>query len=125
MSSDLDLTVSNGVYSLAAPTDDLLVRLRNRFTTQILSERDVLDNRGSLLVTAIQSGGVKTSSDIVTIFSTAAAQVREEMRSLGYDGYPTNIVLESYEILDAKNINLVVRIESITGSIINNIAVTV
>lgn len=88
----------DGQYQLIAPTTDLTQRLVNRFTVQFLSGRR--GRRGSLFVSELAAGRVKTNSDVVSLFSLSASQILSNMRRLAQDIAPVRTRLDGFSFLD-------------------------
>lgn len=128
MPTTFDLTlVPDGdelTYSLGAPSSEVLDQIQGRFLTQFLSIANSETLRGTVFMQALANGQIRTNADIVTLVATAGAQIRTLERELA-----NNIILESVNLLAVEFINLTtiklsVRLNTTSGSIVNDIVVT-
>lgn len=120
-----DLTIikqPDGKYALGEPTTDTATRLQNRVTIQELS--DLSGDRGSAFIQLLRSGRVKTSSDVVALFTASTAGIIQFLRTLSYDIYPRSIALLSYTTIDATTLSLKIAITGSTGNSVANITVS-
>ncbi len=121
MLRDLVLTASGSLYSLSV-SDDRAVRLSSRVIAQELSE--LFNGRGSAFITMLKAGRIKTSSDIIGMFTAATATIIQNLRTLSYETAPQSIHLVSYSSTDSTTISLKIAITGVTGTVIETITVT-
>lgn len=112
---DFGLTDSSVGYVLTDPTEDLVEKVRNRFTVLFLSNRR--PSRGSYFVSELTAGRIKTNADVLAVFSLTAAQIISEMRQLSEEITPTRASLSNFTIIDNTRIALEVILFTSLGSI--------
>jgi hypothetical protein len=111
---------AEGLYSLTDPTTDPLERIRSRFVVQFLSRE--VSPRGSVFVTEVLAGRVKTNSDVVGLFAVTAGRIIDDMRTLALDIAPARAQLDSFEFLDSNrriklNFTVVTELGSVTETL--------
>jgi len=119
---DLVLTAqAGGLYSLSVDTD-ASKRLSSRIIAQELSK--AFNSRGSAFITMLRAGRIKTSSDIIGMFTAATATILQNLRTLSYEVSPQSVSLVSYSSTDSTTIALQIAISGATGTVIETITVT-
>ena len=123
----IDLTLSpqpDGLtYALGAPTEDPATKAATRFLTQFLSVFRVDTGRGTVFMTALNQGKVKTNADIITLVATAGAQIRTIEGTFLTDAVLQSIDLLKAEFIDGTKLKLTVRLNTVQGSTVNDIEV--
>ncbi len=115
MAEDLTLEETAGLYSLGPLTDDQLVRMRDRWTVQFLSCLD--DPRGSILITELEAGRVRTNADVLGLYGLTAAQIINNMRQLAEDIVPIRAELLEFEFIDFATLRIRDRLVAREGAI--------
>lgn len=115
MAEDLTLEAAQSLYELGPLTDDQLVRMRGRWTVQFLSCLD--SPRGSILLTELEAGRVKTNADVIGLYGLTAAQIINNMRQLAEGIVPIRAELLSFEFIDFTTLRIRDRLVAQEGSI--------
>jgi hypothetical protein len=94
----------------------------SRVVEQLLSARTA-EERGCILTNYVDNGYIKSNSDIISLFATAAAQV---VIMLGSNGeYKINsISLVKFEFVDVKILKLTIRVVTGTSTTTQTVTVT-
>lgn len=113
---------ADGTYALAEPTTDQTERVANRFTVQFLSRQS--GRRGSLFLSELVAGRVKTNSDVVSLFSLTVSQILSNMRRLAQDIAPIRARLDSFSFLDnLRTIQLTYTVVTTIGTVQQTVTV--
>ncbi len=72
----------------------------------------------------LRAGRIKTSSDIIGMFTAATATILQNLRTLSYEVSPQSVSLVSYSSTDSTTIALQIAISGATGTVIETITVT-
>lgn len=126
MAQDLALVAQPDgyLYALGAPTSDAAQRIADRFTTQFLSAFNASTGRGTVFMGALAGGDIRTNADLITLVTTAGAQVRTLERVLALDVALQGVDLVAATFIDLTTLKVTVRLNSTEGSAINDIVVT-
>lgn len=111
------------LYALGGPTEVATDRASVRFTTQFLSMYNAASERGTVFMHALNQGRVRTNADVVTLVATAGAQIRTLQRQLVIDAVLESVDLLKLEFIDGSRLKLTVRLNTVEGSVINDIEV--
>lgn len=120
--TDLDLELLATGYDLDGVTVDPLVRMRNRWIVQFLSQRT--QTRGSTFASQVAAGRVKTNADVVTLFSLTSTQIIQDMRQFAEDIYPFRAELFSFTFIDARTLSLKFTVFTSIGNVVLNLVVS-
>lgn len=113
---------TDGTYALVGPTTDQTVRMANRFTVQFLSRQS--GRRGSLFLSELSAGRVKTNSDVVSLFALTVSQILSNMRRLAQDIAPVRARLDSFSFLDnLRTIRLTYTVITTLGTVQQTVTV--
>lgn len=115
---DLGLEKQSGGFALVAPTTDLKERMKNRFLVQFLSSRR--GERGSIFVSEMAAGRIKSNAEIIALFSLASQQIMVLLRKLNNEIFPLRTNLDSFTFIDLFNVILNFTIFTNEGSISAN-----
>jgi hypothetical protein len=112
-----------GKYSMDGVVTDIPTLAFSRVVEQFLSALNDEATRGCILTNYVDNGYIKTNSDIISLFATAAAQV---VITLGSNGeYKINSInLVKFEFVDVKILKLTIRVVAGTSTTTQTVTVT-
>jgi len=119
---DLGLEKQSEGFALVAPMTDLEDRMKNRFLIQFLSSRR--GERGSVFISEMAAGRIKSNAEIISLFSLASQQVMVLLRKLNNEIFPLHTNLDSFTFIDLFNVILNFTIFTTEGSISANAEVS-
>ncbi len=122
MSSDLGLEDTVEGYVLVDPTEDAQERMRNRFTTQFLSQGD--NGRGSIFMSLLKEGRLRTNSDVASIFAAASAEIILNLNDLSEDIHPLRTVLNDVVFITTTHLLLNFTIITNLGTVVDGLEVS-
>ncbi len=117
--TDLKLELLDTGYDLVGVTDDEVIRVRDRWITQFLSQ--LVTNRGSLFMAELAAGQITTNSDVMGLFALSAAQIIQEMNQVAQEIYTYRAELNTFTFIEPKTIQLQFTVFTDRGNITNQI----
>ncbi len=120
--TDIDLIGTASGYEFLEPTTSGVVRMKNRFLVQFLSQTH--SDRGSFFVDELAAGRIRTNSDIVQLFALSANAILAEMRDLALEIVPIQATLQNFSFVAPRTVRLTVILQAIEGTVIASIQVS-